>query len=142
MRKYLGRFHASLITELLHLPPDTAAVQGLSTFSDKDTPGSNLLLLCVVQQQFSQLTGNEDRPGFTLTANCDFAAPNRLHRKKPQLRHPDASTTDRLQNQIKLLILPGCFQQAHIFCLGQFLIFGAIGLPLEPNIFTLQSHQP
>ena len=64
VRKHLGFFYPRSFTKLFHLVPDTAAVKMLSVLANEDRARRDILLLGIMQQQFSQLTRNEDRPGF------------------------------------------------------------------------------
>ena len=68
VRKHLAFFDTGDFTQLLHLPPDAAAVQRLSVSADGDFTGFDTTALCIVQQNILQLARNENRPGFAFTA--------------------------------------------------------------------------
>ena len=140
--KYLAGFDVGGLAEGFHLSPDIASVERLSASRDEDRAGGDAAFLCIIQQQLSQLAGEQDRPRFALAAHRDFSALHRLHREEPQLRHPDAGATDGLQDQPKLGAMLCRRQQPQVFGLCQLLLFGTVGLALGFQILYLAVLQP
>ena len=84
MGKHLGFFHTRNLTKLFHLPPNSTAVKRFSALANKDRPGRDMLVLSIIQQQFSQLARHEDRPSFAFAVHRYFATPHRFNGKIPQ----------------------------------------------------------
>lgn len=110
VRKHLGRLHSSVLAQLLHRCPDIAAVQRFTRSGNKNSSSYNSAPLRIVQQNILQFTRNEDRSGFTFAVHRDLAIPHCFHGKIPQFGYTDASTADRLEYKIQLLIFLGRFQ--------------------------------
>ena len=79
---------------------DAAAVKILSVLANEDRPRRDMLLLGIIQQQFSQLTRNEYRPGFAFATHCNLAMLHRFNSKILQLGNTDSSSADGLQDQV------------------------------------------
>lgn len=50
VRKYLTLFNPGILTKLLHLPPDAAAVKRLAVFADKNRTGFDAMAFGVIQK--------------------------------------------------------------------------------------------
>ena len=137
MGKDLAGVDSGSFTKTFHLCPYCFAIQRFSVPCEKDHTGADFLFSGIIQQPFSQLAGNQDRPGLGLAVHNDLTTAHRLHSKEFQFRYPDAGAADGLDHKVKLLLVFGCFQQPQILRLGQLLILGTIGLPLASKILNL-----
>ena len=135
--KYLAGFDVGGLAEGFHLRPDIASVERFPASRDEDRTGGDAAFLCIIQQQLSQLAGEQDRPRFALAAHRDFPSLHRLHCEEPQLRHPDASAADGFQNQSELGAMLCRRQQPQVLGLCQLLLFGAVGLALVFQVLHL-----
>ena len=85
MGKYLAGIDPGFLTQGFHLRPDTASIQRFSVPGEKDHTGADFLFFGIVQQQLSQLAGNQNGSGLTLTIHKDFALFYIFNREELQL---------------------------------------------------------
>ena len=93
--------------QLLHQPPDPAAVERFAVSAHKDRARSDAPALCVIQQDIFQLAWNKNRPGLAFAIDGDLTPAYRLNGEELQFRHSDTCSADRLKNQIELFIFLG-----------------------------------
>lgn len=120
--------------ELLHLPPDGAAVQGRTLAAAEQDARANPPVFCVLQELTAQLPRQQHRPGLALAADSDLPLRHRLRCEIAQLGYPDAGGADGLENQLQPGISPGGFQKPEILLPAQLLLLPAVGLVLAPQI--------
>lgn len=106
------------------------SIQRFSVPRDKDHTGADFLFSGIVQQQLSQLAGDQDRPDLGFAIHDNFAVAHSLHRKKFQFRHPNPGAANGLHHKAKLLILFRCFQKPLILGLGQLFFFRTVDASL------------
>ena len=68
-----------------HLGPDVAPIQRLAVPGNKDWAGMDTVILRVIQEQLSQLAGQQNRPGLALAADCDLSTFHSFQSEEPQL---------------------------------------------------------
>ena len=107
--KNFGRRYSGLSAKLLHLPSDAASIQRPSILSAENNATGNLISFCIIYKQLSQLTRNQNGPGFAF-AVYGYGS-HHFQSEVPQFRNTDSSAADGLQNQIQLLFSPECFQE-------------------------------
>lgn len=98
--EYLACLDACGLAQLLHLPPDAAAVQRFSAFVKKNRTGMEAPLLGVIQQLLFQLARNQNGPGFAFAVDCYFPGAYGFHGEIPQLGNPNSGSTNGLNHQI------------------------------------------
>ena len=83
--KDLAGIYPGFLTQRFHLRPDTASIQRFSVSGEKDHAGADFFFFGIVQQQLSQLAGNQNGSALALAIHNDLALLHILHREEPQL---------------------------------------------------------
>ena len=123
--------------------PDAASIQRPSILSAENISTGNLISFCIIYKQLSQLTRNQNGPGFTFAVDGDGSSSHHFQCEVPQFRNTDSSAADGLQNQIQLLFSPGCFQEPQVLIFRQFFLLGTVhlqsGQPMNPKKLLMEA---
>ena len=103
MGKNFGCRYSGLSAKLLHLPPDAAPIQWLAILSTENHAAGDTVSFCVIEKQLSQLTRNQNGPGFAFAVDGYSSSSHRFQREVPQFRNTDSRAADGLKNHIQLL---------------------------------------
>ena len=85
VREHLAGIDPGFLAQGFHLRPDTASIQRFSVSGEKDHAGADFLFFGILQQQFSQLTGNQNGSALALAVHNDLALLYILHGEELQL---------------------------------------------------------
>ena len=98
MGKNFGCRYSGLSAKLLHLPPDAAPIQWLAILSTENHAAGDTVSFCVIEKQLSQLTRNQNGPGFAFAVYGYGSGSHRFQSEVPQFRNTERAQENNINN--------------------------------------------
>ena len=104
VRKDLVRIDVGVFAQLFHLPPDVRAADRFAAARHEDWSCCDMLLFGILQQFLFERFDKKDRANFSLAVDGRLTALDHFNRDELQFAYADASTADRLNDEVQAVV--------------------------------------